>query len=232
MTAAERAKITRWYWCGVFGELYGSSSETRMANDIEDLTKWLGDGATEPRSIAGASFQESRLDTLYTRISAAYKGVSALLMSRNAADFLTGESIQVGNYFSENFDIHHIFPRAWCKRAENSIPAKRYDSVVNKTMISARTNRMIGGNAPSLYCGKLDREVQGAGADLNEILCSHMVEPEFLRADAFERFYASRKERLLLLIEDVMGKNALRDGTGEADEYDLDGEAELAEAAE
>ncbi|GAB6083976.1 hypothetical protein JCM30471_28900 [Desulfuromonas carbonis] len=27
-------KIARWYWCGVFGELYGSAAETRFAKDI------------------------------------------------------------------------------------------------------------------------------------------------------------------------------------------------------
>ena len=30
-------------------------------------------------------------------------------MYSGAADFLTGERIDIANYFSENFDIHHIF---------------------------------------------------------------------------------------------------------------------------
>ncbi len=231
LTAAERARITRWYWSGVFGELYGSSTETRIANDVEDLTKWLADGAAEPRNVASASFQESRLDTLYTRISAAYKGVNALLMSRGATDFLTAERIQVGNYFSENFDIHHIFPRAWCTRKENAIPAKRYDSVVNKTMISARTNKIIGGSAPSGYCEKLNKAVSDAGAELDSIMRGHMIDPVHLRANAFDAFYAARKEKLLQLIEDAMGKGALRDGTGDSEDYDTEVEVEFAAAA-
>ncbi|MEY4908592.1 MAG: hypothetical protein RL260_2310 [Pseudomonadota bacterium] len=31
------AKLSRWYWCGVLGELYGGAVETRIANDVDDL---------------------------------------------------------------------------------------------------------------------------------------------------------------------------------------------------
>src|SRR5579862_3836513 len=30
-------KLSQWYWCGVFGELYGSASETRIALDLQQL---------------------------------------------------------------------------------------------------------------------------------------------------------------------------------------------------
>jgi hypothetical protein len=28
------AKLIRWYWCGIFGELYGGAIETRFAKDL------------------------------------------------------------------------------------------------------------------------------------------------------------------------------------------------------
>ena len=125
LNAGEARRLERWFWCGVFGELYGSSTDTRLANDVEDLTRWLpAGGEVDPRTIAGATFSESRLDTLYIRISAAYKGVHALLMKSGARDFLTGERIDVANFFSESFDIHHVFPRAWCEGKK--IPRERY----------------------------------------------------------------------------------------------------------
>ena len=43
-------KLTRWYWCGVFGELYGSATETRIALDFQQLLRWLTDSA---ESLAG-----------------------------------------------------------------------------------------------------------------------------------------------------------------------------------
>jgi hypothetical protein len=42
------AKLRRWYWCGVLGELYGGSIETRFARDLEHLVDWIRLGAPEP----------------------------------------------------------------------------------------------------------------------------------------------------------------------------------------
>ena len=221
LSAVEARKVQRWFWCGVFGELYGSSTETRIANDVEDLTRWLGGDVSEPRTIGAANFSESRLDTLYTRNSAAYKGIHALLMYSGAADFLTGERIDVANYFSENFDIHHIFPRSWCeRRAEPKIAYDQYNTIVNKTAISARTNRKIGGRAPSEYCATLDKDTNAADVALDVILQGHLIDPDLLRADDFGGFYAARKTALVEGIEAAMGKAALRDGTGRAEDYD------------
>ena len=51
-----------------------------------------------------------------------------------------------------------------------------------------------------------------------------------MRADDFDAFYAARKTALLEMIEDAMGKTALRDGTGDADDYDMPDEDDLAAA--
>ena len=220
-SAVEAKKVRRWFWCGVFGELYGSSTETRIANDVEDLIRWLGGDEAEPRTIGAAIFSESRLDTLYTRNSAAYKGVHALLMYSGAADFLTGERIAIANYFSEHFDIHHIFPRSWCENhAKPRVPYDRYNTIVNKSTISARTNRKIGGHAPSEYCALLDKDTEAADVALDIILEGHLIDPDLLRADDFDGFYAARKTALVERIETAMGKDALRDGTGRAEDYD------------
>ncbi len=220
LTAAERRMIERWFWCGVFGELYGSSTDTRLANDVEDMTRWLGGKQSEPRTISSAIFSESRLDTLYTRTSAAYKGVHALLLKYGAMDFLTGERVDVANYFSESFDIHHIFPRHWCGNQEPSIPRALYNNIVNKTAISSRTNRKIGGRAPSTYCQNLDEHMSDNEVSLDEILNSHKIDPELLRSNAFHEFYTTRKTALLTMIEEAMGKAAHRDGVGSLEDYD------------
>ena len=48
----------------------------------------------------------------------------------------------------------------------------------------------------------------------------HLIDPDLLRADDFDGFYAARKTALVEGIETAMGKAALRDGTGRADDYD------------
>ncbi|MEB3362617.1 MAG: DUF262 domain-containing protein, partial [Synechococcaceae cyanobacterium] len=39
--AATTAKVQRWYWCGVLGELYGGAIETRFAKDFPEVMEWV-----------------------------------------------------------------------------------------------------------------------------------------------------------------------------------------------
>ena len=48
---ANRAKLVRWYWNGVFGELYGSAVESRIARDFMEVPRWL-QGGPEPSTMA------------------------------------------------------------------------------------------------------------------------------------------------------------------------------------
>lgn len=61
-----------------------------------------------------------------------------------------------------------------------------------------------------------------AGPGLDQILSGHGIDPPSLRADDFNRFYQARKESLLSLIEGAMDKKALRDGTGDPQDYSDD----------
>ena len=51
-----KRRLLRWYWCGVFGELYGGANESRFANDIQDVLAWI-DGGDEPRTIRESNFR-------------------------------------------------------------------------------------------------------------------------------------------------------------------------------
>lgn len=52
---AVKAKLTSWYWCGVFGEMYGSANEVRYAKDVSSVLLWI-DGGDEPDAISRAFF--------------------------------------------------------------------------------------------------------------------------------------------------------------------------------
>ncbi len=223
-----REKLGRWFWCGVFGEMYGGSTETRFALDLPDVVDWIG-GGEEPRTIRDAQFQADRLLTLRTRNSAAYKGLYALQMKRGARDFRTGNTIDVHAYVDDAIDIHHLFPRRWC--AAEGIDQGYVDSVVNKTAIDAHTNRRIGGAAPSKYLAAMEAQADMSAADLDAILRSHDVDPPALRADDFERFFNERYERLLKQIESAMGKAVNRSAEGGGSPFS-DPEADGAAARE
>ncbi|MFH1547044.1 MAG: DUF262 domain-containing protein [bacterium] len=209
-----RSKLVQWYWCGVFGELYGSAVETRFARDVVEVMSWIK-GGPEPTTVSECNFIPNRFDTLRTRNSAAYKGLYALLMRDGCLDFRTGEPIEVQSYFADSIDIHHIFPRDWCSK--NNIETKFSESIINKTALSYRTNRIIGGNAPSAYL-KAIRDKEGIDEQRQEqILITHLIDPEALKRDGFKTFYNQRKESLLLRIEQATGKTINRQVQLQAD---------------
>ncbi|MCU1285328.1 MAG: hypothetical protein JWO13_1678 [Acidobacteriales bacterium] len=204
-------KLARWFWCGVFGELYGSASETRIALDLQDLLKWLDQADATPKTVADAGFQASRLDTMRTRTSAAYRGLYVLVQHCGAKDFFWKARMLDLDRNEKGIDIHHIFPRKWCEDQELKISPRVYNSIINKTAISFKANRKIGGSAPSEYLEKLQdhKAVQLDDNGMDIILRSHNIEPKFLRADDFEGFFAFRRETLLRLVEETMGKQAV-----------------------
>ena len=199
-----KEKLRRWYWSGVFGEMYGSAVEGRFANDLPEVLRWCDDASSIPRTVNDAQFQADRLLTLKTRQSAAYKGLYALQMKRGARDFRTGDPIEVHSYFSDAIDIHHIFPKKWTDT--HGIDFQYADCVVNKTPIDRTTNQHIGGRAPSEYTERLQSHAGISAADLNALLQSHDIDTVALRQDDFETFFNRRFERLLKQIEEAMGK--------------------------
>ena len=82
--------IARWYWCGVLGEMYGGANETRYALDVTGLMTWIEGNGIEPDTINRAYFNPTRLLSLQTRLSAAYKGIMALLLKQGCRDFISG----------------------------------------------------------------------------------------------------------------------------------------------
>ena len=207
-TEGARRKIARWYWCGVLGELYGSAIESRFARDLPEVVAIVRGEAAEPVTIAESNFQAGRLLTLRTRNSSAYKGLYALLMRDGGRDFRTGEPIEAQTFFDDKIDIHHIFPEKWCT---TDIEPATYNSIINKTAISARTNRQIGGHAPSKYLPAVETTADIEPRRMDEILASHCIVPQHLRTDHFWAFYAARAEALLQRIERATGKKITRE---------------------
>ena len=197
--------LTRWYWCGILGEMYGGANETRYANDIEDIVDEVYGKPNPARTVNAAFFSATRLLTLQTRLSAAYKGIMALLYREKCRDFMNDTTIDLVNSMVQSPDIHHIFPEAYC--VKSGIKRQRYNSIVNKTPILPETNRSIGGNAPSVYIKGILKKVDGlTEEELKERIESHFVNYSALSADDFDTYFIDRAKALLVLIEKAMGK--------------------------
>ncbi len=201
--AMARAKLERWFWSGIFGEVYGGAVETQFGLDLAQMANWIR-GGPQPVLVGEANFIPERLLSLRTRNSAAYKGLYALQMKSGAADWRTGEQLAFATWHQENIDIHHIFPVDWCTKANPPVPPRLYNSIINKTPIDAATNKKIGGSAPSSYLRRLENDI--TEDDLNDVLHSHWISPDLLAADRFADCFVERGEAMLALIGKAMGK--------------------------
>lgn len=203
-------RLRQWYWCGVLGEQYGSTTETRFSRDVEQVPAWALDKTLEaPNTVRDAVFAESRLNTLRTRRAAAYKGIYALQIAQGATDWVKNQQFDLQSHKDLATDIHHVFPQQWS--IDNGVDPAEYDSIINKTPLAAETNRAIGGVAPSEYLRRVEAKARLNSDAVDEIIRTHGIDPSRLRADDFEGHFQHRKQFLIRLIENATGKPVLRD---------------------
>ena len=206
--------LTRWYWCGVLGEMYGGASETRYANDVEDIMEAVESGDISGiRTINSAFFSATRLLELQRRTSAVYKGILALFYRHGCRDFATDDPLNIMYYTNADLDIHHIFPQNYCQNRAD-IKIDWCNSIINKTPLLKKTNLMIGGRAPSEYVIVI-REFVKNKKDVCESEAENkvrtIIETDFINYNAFVNddfatYFIDRAKRILKLIEDAMGK--------------------------
>ncbi len=203
-------RIGRWYWCGVLGEMYGGSTESRFTRDVEQLVSWVNGPGGPPDTITEAVFVADRLNSLTTRNSAAYKGIHSLLIKQGAVDwFHTDAPINAGTLLEHHVEIRQIFPKAWFAREQPG--DRRVNSIVNKTPLSHRANQSVVGS-PASYLPTLAAASGMRSEWFDDVVATHLVDPRALHEADFERFYADRSAQLLELLNAAMGKqNVFRD---------------------
>lgn len=207
-------RIHRWFWCGVFGELYGSPAlMVRIGTDVDEVTKWVRDwnGSQQvplPRSISQARFVESRLLSAGPN-SGLYKGIYALIMGRGAKDWRTGKVFDSNTFTEQGTHFRRIFPRTWCDA--NGIDGILADSVLNRTPMGRRTNVMVEEASPARYLYRIQSKSLLDDAEFDAVLESHLLDPNLLLKAQASEFFNDRRKRILRMIEEAMGVAAVHD---------------------
>ncbi len=196
--------LAKWFWCGILGEMYGGANETRYATDIEDVVAEIQGNESQNRTINAAYFSATRLLSLQTRNSAAYKGIMALVYREQCRDFMQGTTMDIVKSMDESPDIHHIFPEAYCKKMR--FDKNKWNSIVNKTPLLPASNRQIGGDAPSVYSKNIMKKAEINEADLRMRVESHLINYDYLVSDDFDHYFIARAKAILKVIEAAMGK--------------------------
>lgn len=78
---------------------------------------------------------------------------------------------------------------------------------LNKTPLSASSNREIGGVSPSKYLEKLEKKGSVTSEILDSYVETHWIDSGILRSNDFQGFIIDRAKRLLDAIEMVTAKN-------------------------
>lgn len=165
---------------------------------------WITNEGDIPKTVTDFFFNPTRLLSLQSRQSAAYKGIMAMILKNHAMDFISGAEMDFSTYSNEKIDIHHIFPKDYC--VGQHYDKIKWNSIINKTPIAAASNREIGGVAPSAYLKKLEKKGSVSADVLDKYVESHWINHVLLRQDAFQDFIIDRANRLLNAIEKATGR--------------------------
>lgn len=207
---ASRDRLNRWFWSGVFGELYGAHAPTiRAGLDVAQVTPWVrGETEQEPRTVSDACFAESRLLSA-TSESGVYRGLYALLMARGALDWRTGKPFNRETFAELKPSFITVFPPSFCDEiGADPIVAQ---SVLNRTPMGKRTEVLIENNPPKRYIPRLQSKSLMDDAEFDAVLEAHEVNPTYLLNSDWSAFIADRRERFVGIIEYALDKKVWRD---------------------
>jgi hypothetical protein len=167
-------KINCWYWSSVFTERYSGSTESKQTKDYKELLKWFKDDSLIPdvvkeaREIIEKTF--SLKDKKYAG-SSVYKGVFNILFIKGAKDFHENDQIK---FNANELDDHHIFPKGYI--LDKKVPVN-YDIVLNRTLITGKTNRSISKKAPATYIKEMIK-YHGSEEKVKGIMRKHFINSE------------------------------------------------------
>lgn len=203
-------RLNRWFWNGVFGELYGTSAvDLRSSRDVAEVTLWvLEPEAPEPHTVSTSSFTESRLMSV-GQSSAVWQGIYSLLMARGARDWRTGKPFDAETFAELEPTFEPVFPRDWC--LAHGIDAEWADSVLNRTPMGKRTEMMLQGYDPTRYLLRVQSKSIMEDDEFDAVLASHELDPELLLASDAPAFFADRRERFIGMVEYATGHPVVRD---------------------
>ena len=222
-------KIRLWYWASVFLKRYSGSVESTSARDFLDMKRWIDNDSAEPTLIGEfkTRFRSLDLRNEKKRGSSVYNGIFNLLVIQGARDWITG-----GVAREDDLDDHHIVPQSWGKK---NLAPKAVDTILNRTPLSADTNRnIIRDRLPNAY---LPEWIEKNGEnEVRLILESHYISPTafdiLMRSDFgpddYEAFISERQRTIQAAIEDLLIKQRLDLAP---DLRDLDAEIEHIELA-
>ncbi len=133
-----------------------------------------------------------------TSRSGAFKTLFAAMRVDNAKDWKSQLQISPKHQGgSDRVEYHHVFPKAFMKKARPDLEQREIDDLANLAFIGADTNKEIRDKAPAAYAKKYPAELLtiqlvdlGGGLDVPE---------------EFEKFIAKRRSAIAARLNEYLG---------------------------
>lgn len=200
----EASSFRQWFLiANAKGRYSRGSSETLLDQDLAVLRS--GGGVDEliqrlEQQVGRLDFTPSELIGRTSR-SGAFKTLFLAMRLDGARDWKTNLEISPKHGGSaDKIEFHHIFPKAFMKRARPDLEVRDVDDFANLAFIGSETNKDIRDRPPSEYAGDYD----------NELLAVQLVTfvDGTAHPDAFERFIEHRRAAIAERLNRFLGLEA------------------------
>lgn len=149
-TQEQREALTHWFWATSFSRRYAGSTDLRVNEDIEFISRILRGNYSEVKSYTHSMSQELLMNSEFSISSPVTRAFLLLLAQKQPRDLLYGNKITVGAALARyNIkEYHHIFPKDFLKRSGIK---KHVNSICNFCFLPTNVNKKISNRPPSDY---------------------------------------------------------------------------------
>lgn len=196
-----RQIITTWFWKVCFTKRYSSGVLRNLKIDIDEIKNLKNNQKSIlgnfNSSIENKYFTENRflMGTVVT------KTYILLLSQLKPRSFLSGQLLDFKNKhrLSNRTEFHHIFPKAYLATKQNL--KNNENCLANFVFLSRSDNRVIGGQAPSIYYDLIPKTKR------KSILKSSFIDERLFSTNKFDLFIYARTENLVRASKKLMRIN-------------------------
>ena len=198
------ASLRRWYFCTTLASNSSPANNYKVGDDFRKFCEFLE--TDSPLQYPRVFFTINELIDIKHTSNSSYKAIQALMRTTVKEDLLTG------NPLDGELEDHHIYPYSLNK---SGLSKSRLNSIVNKILVSKKTNREISNTNPDKYLVELAKSHREHGntADFDRRLRTCFIpysssDSEFgnkFSKNTFDTFLNDRAEMLLSRISEVVG---------------------------
>ncbi|WP_121253968.1 GmrSD restriction endonuclease domain-containing protein [Nocardioides ferulae] len=201
ITDSDAAAFRKWFLlANAKGRYSRGSTETLLDQDLAALRSDDKIGGLNQRLVQ----QVGRLDFTAadlvgrTARSGAFKTMFLAFRADGAKDWATNLLISpklAGH--ADKIEFHHVFPKAYMKKARPDVDGRDVDDIANLAFISSKTNKDISAKAPADYAPKYSKEQ----------LAKQLVVFDDTNAvpEGFEKFVTQRRELIAARLNEFLG---------------------------